>query len=280
MKLTTLNLLAGLLYLSQAQAAWVWSDWGDVNNPTGTSGSTLMTPVYANYEFANNQNEYGWDKDPEPFHLAWSASTSVELDLQVRSGSASIEYLEIQPVDTAVTSYDITFTLTFPYGIITRGDSFVVGGGLGFLLNPVGLTIDNATLDVFDATNTQLALNQSSPYAMYGALTNATGNTGDFGNVGEGWHGLNGGGVNHSTYFPWPDLMGGAVDPTKAVGSLTWTLTGVNQDNTTDVLRMSFDGGVPLESPVPTQYTQVIPEPTSYALIGLAALGLISRRRR
>ena len=281
------NYLSGvcltLLSLSSSQAAWIWSDFG--TNPTGASGSASMTPVSANYDGGNGVNGFGWDTTPEPFILNWAASTDVTLDLVFRAGTTILEYLEIKANDPSVTSFDLTLDVIFPFRMAVRADPNVLlailgNGGLAMSLNPIGLTVDRAKLLSEFADGTPVALNQATTGGatpsidLYGTVDNAIGDEADFGNISTGWHGLEST-LTNATHFAWPTVLGDPTDPAKGLGRQTWTLEGVNIDNSTDVLRFSFDGGVPEGALATSQ----IPEPSSTILMALASLVLIGYRK-
>lgn len=286
-KLIINNYLSGvcvtLLSLTSSQAAWVWADFAA--NPTGSSGTVSMTPVSANYDPSNAVNGLGWDQAPAPFLLNWTASTDVTLDLVFRAGSTSLEYLEIKATNPAITTFDLTLDMIFPFHLAVRADPNVVpallgNGGLAMSLNPIGLTVDSAKLLTEYADGTPVELNQATTGGatpsidLTGVIDNATGNEADFGAITAGWHGLHGS-VNNANNFAWPTVLGDPTDPAKGLGRQTWTLEGVNIDNVDDLLRFSFDGGVPEGA----QATSQIPEPSSTTLIAIASLGFIGLRR-
>lgn len=280
----------GLLSSPLLEAAWIWQNWGGAaNNPSGSSGSFQLTPLYAAYDNGdgsplpydpasgapNDNDGYGWDQTPVDFTFSWSTTGGESVEFGQDAGFlGGNRYLDVflDPDGNGDLPTSLTITVSFPFDLTVRG---IASGALATNFNPFNMTMDGR-LSASHSDGTPVVLDNTYSYGDNGAggggVVPSSYSSGDaiwtdITNDGW-WYGLNnsGGSASHFPMVPSPDQDA-------ALGQVSWTLSNFSGGNT---FLMSFDGGVGANA----QETVFIPEPTASFLLGFSALSLALRRKR
>ncbi len=296
-----------------AQAGWVWANpFGATSSGNLTSFSGQLTPVQgAGSDPTNSLDRRGWDRAPLPFQFNVSSGNSEPFALIPTTSSGGVTTpvagdlthftVDLDPDDNGVLPSNITVETFSPVGVTWRG--LFNGSHFWTTVSNQGMQFD-VSMEYFDGNLDQIPVDSSGDYTWFsaGGAVQPTTSLGvatwdDYSN--SRWVGLGNGGYNvtntgtpptpatnspgdvpHPT-FPWPTALGNP-DPTfvpnldEVIRRQVMTFSDFSNfgDGSTGTFRLSFDGGVPENTPL-----FPIPEPTSSALV-IFSLGLLGFRRR
>jgi hypothetical protein len=273
----------------------------DLSGPAGVNGSSVGSTVNliatGTGAKANNlgNTHGGTVSATSTFTYAGSASTA---NPDTLTSNRTIGNLAVAPVTTG--------TLRLLSNISTNGSnaSVAVGGTLD--LNAFALSTGNLTANgtISGATTSQLtssgAFTGTGTVGAAGGLTsNGTFSAGTVGTAGtislsSGLLTLAGTDqvdINSTSSFDQVSILGGSVALNNAIIDAEFT-SNPSSPSTYQIFSSGVTGTYSLASNLDSQYTlsfnpgngilsvSAVPEPTAFALLGVAAFGLLSRRRR
>lgn len=288
MKLLLHLSLVSLSSISLSQGAWLWNGFVGSSTPEigpiGTSGNATLI---SNPDYSVDGRH--WDLAPENIPFTWSTAGGEPVGFSTTNAQADGVYssvqIELDPDGNGTLPDSLTFTALYPIEFTSRWNTTAnTGGGLGFAVNPVNMTLAgelNVTLG--DATQALLdntySFNSDSAGTQPNSFVSGNAVWDNIDGAGH-WHGLDNNDNNATTYFPWATGDASGLDQSKTIGQVSWTfsnfrdLNSNGSDDTTFLL--SFDGGIPTNAQAP----QPIPEPTVWGLLGTLALITLTRRQR